>query len=91
MSIKIIQISSILCAVGLGGSALAQTFNGLSSGNIVVSRSVYSGSAATLAAGQPLPPVCPATTTTQCNAAKATDSGAYASTVFGKRGRIILV
>jgi uncharacterized protein (TIGR03437 family) len=71
---------SILCALGLGGSACAQTFTGFTSGNIVVSRSVYSGGASALAVGQPLPPVCPATATTQCNAAKATDSGAYAST-----------
>jgi hypothetical protein len=78
--IKIIRISSIICAVGLGQSAFAQTFSGFSPGNIVVSSSVYSGSAATLAVGQPLPPVCPATATTQCNAAKATDSGAFAST-----------
>jgi len=79
MSRQIIQIS-VLCAFGLSGSACAQTFSGFTYGNIVVSRSLYSGSAATLAVGQPLPPVCPATATTQCNAAKATDSGAYAST-----------
>jgi uncharacterized protein (TIGR03437 family) len=67
-----------LLALGLGMSSPAQTFNGFTTGNIVVSRSVYSGSAATLAAGQPLPPVCPSTAA--CGTAKATDSGAYAST-----------
>jgi uncharacterized protein (TIGR03437 family) len=52
-------------------------FPGFSSGNIVVSRSVYTGSASVLAVGQPLPPVCPSTAS--CETAKATDSGAYAS------------
>lgn len=56
-------------------STFAQTFGGFSSGNIVVSRSVYSGDATTLAAGQPLPPVCPSTA--KCGTAKSTDSGAY--------------
>jgi len=79
MSKKIIRISSLLCALGLGGSVFAQTFPGFTPGNIVVSRSVYGGSAATLAVGQPLPPVCPATATTQCNIL-ATASGAYPST-----------
>jgi len=57
--------------------ASAQTFNGFTAGNIVVSRSVFSGSAATLAAGQPLPPVCPSTAT--CGTATSTDNGAYPS------------
>jgi uncharacterized protein (TIGR03437 family) len=43
----------------------------------VVSRTVYGGSASTLAAGQVLPPVCPSTAA--CGTAKATDSGAYPS------------
>jgi uncharacterized protein (TIGR03437 family) len=64
--------------VSLAASVPAQTFNGFTAGNIVVSRSVYSGSATTLAVGQPLPPVCPSTAA--CGTAKATDSGAYAST-----------
>jgi uncharacterized protein (TIGR03437 family) len=79
MTTKILKIAAILCAPGLAGSAFAQTFTGFTSGNIVVSRSVYSGGPSTLAVGQPLPPVCPATATTQCNAARATDNGAYAS------------
>jgi len=56
----------------------AQTFNGFTAGNIVVSRSVYTGSAATLAEGQPLPPVCPSGAT--CGTATSTDNGAYPST-----------
>jgi len=67
-----------LFTLGLGVSAFAQTFNGFTTGNIVVSRSVYTGTSATLAAGQPLPPICPSTAT--CATVKATDSGAYAST-----------
>src|ERR1700733_14875194 len=64
-----------LLTLGLAASAFAQTFNGFTAGNIVVSRSVYSGSAATLAVGQPLPPVCPSTAA--CGTAPATASGAY--------------
>jgi uncharacterized protein (TIGR03437 family) len=59
-------------------AAYAQSFSGFTTGNIVVSRSVYQGTAAALAAGQALPPVCPATAA--CGTGKATDSGAYAST-----------
>ena len=55
----------------------AQSFNGFSAGNIVVSRSVWAGSASTLAVGQPLPPVCPSTA--KCGTGKATDNGAYPS------------
>ncbi len=55
----------------------SQSFSGFTPGNLVVSRSVYGGSAATLAVGQPLPPVCPSSAA--CGTAKATDSGAYPS------------
>jgi len=74
------KIPSILFTLSLVSPAFGQSFTGFTSGNIVVSRSAYAGTAASLAVGQPLPPVCPSTATTQCNAAKATDSGAYAST-----------
>jgi uncharacterized protein (TIGR03437 family) len=56
-------------------AVFGQTFSGFTTGNIVVSRSVYTGSAATLANGQPLPPVCPSTAA--CKTAPATSSGAY--------------
>src|SRR5579862_7537445 len=68
----ILTMLSVLC---LSFPALPQTFTGFTPGNIVVSRSVYTGSAATLAAGQPLPPVCPATAA--CATVPATSSGAY--------------
>jgi uncharacterized protein (TIGR03437 family) len=68
-------LSSTLLSLGLSVSAFAQSFSGFTTGNIVVSRSVYSGSAATLAAGQPLPPVCPSTAS--CGTTPATASGAY--------------
>ena len=67
--------SLVLLAVG---PLVGQTFTGFSAGNIVVSRSVYAGSAAVLAAGQSLPPVCP--TTAKCGTVIASDSGAYPST-----------
>ena len=60
-----------------GDTLWAQSFSGFTPGNIVVSRSVYGGSAAILAVGQPLPPVCPSTAA--CGKATATDSGAYPS------------
>jgi hypothetical protein len=53
----------------------SQSFSGFTAGNIVVSRSAYMGSTSTLAAGQPLPPVCPSTAA--CKTAAATSSGAY--------------
>jgi uncharacterized protein (TIGR03437 family) len=65
---------TLLC-FALSFSAFAQTFSGFTAGNIVVSRSVYTGSAVTLAVGQPLPPVCPSTAA--CGTTPATASGAY--------------
>jgi uncharacterized protein (TIGR03437 family) len=56
-------------------AVFGQTFSGFTAGNIVVSRSVYTGSAATLANAQPLPPVCPSTAA--CKTAPATSSGVY--------------
>jgi len=62
-------------ALLLAPAVFGQSFSGFSAGNIVVSRSVYTGSASTLAAGQPLPPVCPATAA--CKTAAAISSGGY--------------
>jgi hypothetical protein len=57
-----LRVVQFLCASSLAVSAFAQsTFSGFTPGNIVVSRSVYEGTAASLAVGQPLPPVCPST------------------------------
>jgi uncharacterized protein (TIGR03437 family) len=66
-----------LLSTGIPVAAYAQSFPGFTSGNIVVSRSVYSGTAASLPVGQPLPPVCPSTAA--CATKPATDSGAYPS------------
>jgi uncharacterized protein (TIGR03437 family) len=55
--------------------ARPQSFSGFTSGNIVVTRSVYTGDSTTVVVGQPLPPVCPATAA--CGTGKATDNGAY--------------
>jgi uncharacterized protein (TIGR03437 family) len=62
---------------GFSASALAQSssFSGFTPGNLVVSRSVYTGDPTTVVVGQPLPPVCPATAA--CGTGKATDNGAY--------------
>jgi hypothetical protein len=79
MSTKLISSRSRL-ACGLAVLATvcsAQSFPGFTSGNIVVTRSVYSGDATTVVVGQALPPVCPATAA--CGTGKATDNGAYPS------------
>jgi uncharacterized protein (TIGR03437 family) len=59
------------------------TFTGFTQGNLVLSRSVYSGDKNSVAVGQVLPPVCPASANAAsagaCGA-KATDNGAYAAT-----------
>jgi uncharacterized protein (TIGR03437 family) len=64
-------------AFALTGAAFAQigSFPGFAPGNIVVSRSVYTGTATTITVGEALPPVCP--TTAACGKGKATDNGAY--------------
>jgi uncharacterized protein (TIGR03437 family) len=60
------------------------TFTGFTPGNLVLSRSVYTGDRSTVVVGQALPPVCPASAEAAsagaCTAGKASDSGAYAST-----------
>jgi uncharacterized protein (TIGR03437 family) len=60
------------------------TFNGFTPGNLVLSRSVYTGDASTVVVGSSLPPVCPSTAEAAaagaCTTAKATDNGTYAST-----------
>ncbi len=65
-------------AIALPAGAFAQgTFTGFSTGNLVLSRSVYSGDSSTVVIGQPLPPVCP--TTAACGTAVATNNGSYPS------------
>jgi len=53
-------------------------FPGFLPGNLVVSRSVYTGTASTVTVGQKLPPTCPAAAS--CPTATATDNGSYPST-----------
>jgi uncharacterized protein (TIGR03437 family) len=59
------------------------TFTGFSSGNLVLSRSVYAGDPSTVVVGSVLPPVCPASANVaaagSCGA-KATNNGSYPST-----------
>jgi uncharacterized protein (TIGR03437 family) len=66
-------------ALALSSAALAQTggFTGFTPGNLVISRSVYTGDASTVVQGQAMPPVCPATAT--CGKTVASDSGLYPS------------
>ena len=69
------KLTPVISFLAFGTSLFAQSFSGFTSGNIVVSRTTYTGSAATLALGQPLPPVCP--TTAACGTTPATSNGAY--------------
>jgi len=65
-----------LLAATLSQTVLAQSnFPGFLPGNIVVSRSVYTGTAATVTVGQALPPNCPSTAT--CGTGTATNDGTY--------------
>src|ERR1700730_16553458 len=65
-----------LAALAVSAPLLAQsTFPGFLPGNLVLSRSVYTGDATTVTIGQKLPPNCPATAT--CPTATATNSGAF--------------
>ena len=64
-------------------SGQAPAFTGFSSGNLVLSRSVYAGDASTVVVGQGLPPICPATAAAAATGAcdnLATNNGAYPST-----------
>lgn len=65
-----------IAALSIGSSqALADPiFDGFIPGNLVVSRSVYMGTASTVMVGQPLPPNCPATA--KCSS-PATNDGTY--------------
>ncbi len=70
------HVCQMAAVVGLAaGMASSQSFSGFTAGNIVVSRSVYTGSVSTLAVAQPLPPVCP--TTAACGTVKASANGGY--------------
>jgi uncharacterized protein (TIGR03437 family) len=71
------NVFRVFALAGLAASMFAQsnTSSGFITGNLVVSRSVYAGDGSTVIAGQPLPPVCPATAA--CGTGTATDSGAY--------------
>src|ERR1700683_138039 len=60
------------------GLMLAQSsFPGFTPGNLVVTRSVYTGDATTVTVGQFLPPVCPSTGSCATNGGPATNNGAY--------------
>src|SRR5260370_400879 len=73
-------ILMLIAAVSSSLAVAQSTFPGFTSGNLVVSRSVYTGDANTVAVGQSLPPICPASAETaktgQC-AGKAIANGAY--------------
>jgi uncharacterized protein (TIGR03437 family) len=57
------------------------TFSGFMPGNLVVTRSVYTGDSSTVTIGQGLPPVCPPTAV--CGTAVAISNGAYPTPASG--------
>ena len=62
---------------------ISGAFSGFTAGNLVLSRSVYTGDATTVVVGQVLPPICPSTANAAAAGAcgaKATNNGAYPST-----------
>ncbi len=67
-------ILTLLTSAGLIFAQTA-TFSGFTPNNIVVTRSVYTGTASTVTVGQTLPPNCPSTAA--CGTAKATDNGSF--------------
>lgn len=71
------QLRALWCGLLAMAAISAQSFTGFTPGNLVVSRTVYTGDASVLSVGQPLPPVCPSTAV--CGTTVATDSGAYPS------------
>ncbi len=67
----------VAAIAGWSSAAFADPiFEGFIPGNLVVSRSVYAGTASTVTVGQPLPPNCPSTAT--CSS-PATNDGTYPS------------
>jgi len=76
---NLVRVTLAACAAACFVTPASAQFTGFTPGNIVISRSVYQGSAATLAAGQTLPPVCPSTAACASNGGPATNSGAYPS------------
>src|SRR5579872_210706 len=74
------KLSAFTATAFLCATAYGQTngFPGFTAGNLVVSRSVYSGDASSIIKGQALPPVCPSTA--KCGTGAASDNGAYPST-----------
>ena len=67
---------AIAAIAGWSSMAFADPiFEGFVPGNLVVSRSVYTGTASTVMIGQALPPNCPSTAT--CGTQGATNDGTY--------------
>ncbi len=77
MRFRIDQKLTILCIAALSAvPVFGQTaFSGFTPNNLVVSRSVYAGTASTVMIGQPLPPNCPSTAA--CGTGAATNNGSF--------------
>ena len=72
---KPLTIAALILSATYPALVYPDSFSVFAPGNLVVSRSVYTGDAGTVIIGQKLPPNCPATAS--CPATTATDNGAY--------------
>ena len=85
-------ISLMILGMTSGLWAQSSSFTGFTTGNLVVSRSVYVGDANTVQVGQSLPPVCPASAEAakkgQCSAGKATVNGTYPGVWANERSNV---
>ena len=70
----LLAAAAMIATFGVAASA-QPAFDGFLPGNLVVSRSVYTGTASTVTIGQSLPPGCPSTAT--CPTQGATNDGTY--------------
>jgi len=75
LSYSVLVACFAACSTALPLLAQTGAFSGFTPGNLVVSRSVYTGDANSVSVGQRLPPICP--TTAVCGTAITTDSGAF--------------
>src|SRR5580658_1450421 len=74
------KLTLLVWGVILAAPVFGDSFTGFTTGNLVVSRSVYTGTATTLTIGEQIPPDCP--TTAVCDGPKgvggpATNTGAF--------------
>jgi len=73
---RICRSTAAILLSGFSGLLFGQGFSGFTPGNLMVSRSVYTGNATTVTVGELLPPICGTQAAAPCQA-PATDNGAF--------------